>query len=184
MLIETIYATHNIFDLDKLHCNLRRIMRRALVTKVLGRWWRRRWWKQCGGRITVVLIITYLSETKACLCDDNICFQNERYKLSNNNPSGFPEGYYAKSADSFKTYRQTIMFSNTRWLNTTFPIVNPSTYLLEHVQYEHAHAHKIYILPKNQPKKQNMYKEIEYVVKRIYKKKQITKYYYTTIIGM
>lgn len=33
MLVETIYATHNIFDLDKLHRNLRRIMRRALANK-------------------------------------------------------------------------------------------------------------------------------------------------------
>lgn len=35
MLVETIYETHNIFDLDKLHRNLRRIMRRALAAKVL-----------------------------------------------------------------------------------------------------------------------------------------------------
>lgn len=34
MLMETIYATYNIFDLDKLHHNLRRIIRRALPTKV------------------------------------------------------------------------------------------------------------------------------------------------------
>jgi hypothetical protein len=34
MLVETIYAAYNIFDLDKLHRNLRRIMRRALATKV------------------------------------------------------------------------------------------------------------------------------------------------------
>jgi len=32
--MKTIYATHNIFDLDKLHRNLRRIIRRALPTKV------------------------------------------------------------------------------------------------------------------------------------------------------
>lgn len=34
MFAETIYAAHNIFDLDKLHRNLRRIMPRALATKV------------------------------------------------------------------------------------------------------------------------------------------------------
>jgi len=85
--VETIYTAHNIFDLDKLHRNHRRIMRRALATKVPN---------QVGGGITV-LIITYLSETKPCLWDDIICFQNERYKLSNNNnPSGLPRGYYVK----------------------------------------------------------------------------------------
>jgi len=32
--MKTIYATHTIFDLDKLHRNLRRIIRRAFPTKV------------------------------------------------------------------------------------------------------------------------------------------------------
>lgn len=59
MLVETIYATHNIFDLDKLHRNLRRIMRRSLANKS---WPRTRRWRPAW-HITV-LIITYLSETK------------------------------------------------------------------------------------------------------------------------
>lgn len=102
MLTETIYATHNIFDLDKLHRNLRRIMRRALATKVPGPGRGGR-----GERHITVLIITYLSELKPCLCDDNICFETTRSCPTKQPFRRLPGGYYAMRFAPSRQFRNT-----------------------------------------------------------------------------
>lgn len=124
MLMETIYATHNIFDLDKLHRNLRRIIRRALATKVLP---------DRGGRHITVLIITYLSKTKPCLCDDNICFENERHKLSNKTTlSMYPRRILCDEIRPrhFQNIQETMFGYNTLVSSTKHDVSNcPPKYL-------------------------------------------------------
>lgn len=122
--MKTIYATH-ITSLTQTNCTVIFV---ALSEELFQQkfYVRKRWrWRD-----ETVLIITYLSETKPCLCDDNICFENERYKLSNNNPSSVsPEDIMRDSQAVSKctgNYIQLYYYSAIAIKQTlTFSIIGP-----------------------------------------------------------